>query len=75
MRFFAAPTNGTAFSPVSTAPPTTPFFLIVAATVASAIAPPIHGTDRASLRDIRAPAHLANRSVIGILQIVQTAFR
>jgi hypothetical protein len=52
---FAAPTNGIAFNPVSSAPLMTPFLRIVATTVASAIAPPIHGIERLRRRDIRRP--------------------
>ena len=46
MMFFAAPTSGTAFNPVSSAPLITPFRRIVDATVATAMAAPIHGSDR-----------------------------
>jgi hypothetical protein len=59
--FFAAPTKGIAFNPVSAAPPKNPFRLIVAPTVASAIAVPIQGTERPSRREIRMPPHRAIR--------------
>src|SRR5215210_4641386 len=62
--FFAAPTNGTALRPVSNAPLITPFRRIVEAAVATAIAAPTHGIDRAMRRETRAPPHLAMRSVI-----------
>jgi hypothetical protein len=61
MRFFAAPTNGTEFSPVSSAPLMTPLRRIVDATVTTATAAPIHGSDRDTRRDSRAPAQLAIR--------------
>jgi len=61
MRFFAAPTIGIAFNPVSTAPLITPFRRIVDATVTTAIAAPIHGSDRDTRRESRAPPQLAIR--------------
>ena len=64
MMFFAAPTNGTEFSPVSRAPLITPLRRIVPATVATAIAAPIQGSERETRRESRAPAQLATRSVI-----------
>jgi hypothetical protein len=53
--FFAAPRNGTAFKPVSSAPRNHPLRRIVAATVASAMTVPIHGTLRAARVESRAP--------------------
>jgi hypothetical protein len=61
MRFFAAPTIGIPFSPVSMAPLMTPFRRIVDATVATAMAAPIHGSDRDIRRDSRAPPQLTSR--------------
>lgn len=61
MMFLAAPTSGTAFSPVSSAPLITPLRRIVDATVAAATAAPTHGSDRAIRRDNLAPPHLASR--------------
>ena len=55
--FFAAPMPGSAFSPVSSAPLMTPFRLIVATTVAAAIAAPRIGIDRETRRDSRAAPH------------------
>ena len=66
MMFFAAPTSGMAFSPVSSAPLITPFRRIVAPTVSTAIPAPIQGSDRDTRRDSRAPAQLATRVVIVI---------
>jgi hypothetical protein len=62
--FLAAPRNGIAFNPVSRMPPNMPFRFIVAATVARAIAVPIHGTDFDTRRDILAPPHRISRFVI-----------
>jgi hypothetical protein len=59
---------------VSSAPLITPFFRIVDATVASAIAPPTQGNDRDSRRDSRAPPHLATRWVIVMPLEMQAAF-
>ena len=61
--FFAAPTNGIAFNPVSTIPPKNPFRFMVATTVARAIAVPTIGSDRDIRRDILAPPHLTSRSL------------
>ena len=58
--FFSAPTNGTAFSPVSSVPLTTPFRRTVAKIVAAAMTVPRTGIERLSRRDSRAPPHLVN---------------
>jgi len=64
MMFLAAPTSGTAFNPVSSAPLITPLRRIVDATVAAAIAAPTHGSDRETRRDNLAPPQLASRCAI-----------
>jgi hypothetical protein len=64
--FFIAPRIGTALRPVSSAPPKNPFRRMVAATVASATAVPIHGILRAARLDSRAPPQRAMRPVIVI---------
>jgi NADH dehydrogenase len=51
---------------VSSAPLITPFRRIAENTVAAPMTAPIHGSDRAIRFDIRAPAHLAIRSVIAM---------
>jgi hypothetical protein len=61
MMFFAAPTKGMEFSPVSSAPLITPLRRMVPATVVTAIAAPTHGSDRDNRRDKRAPPQLAIR--------------
>jgi hypothetical protein len=66
MMFLAAPTKGTEFRPVSSAPLITPLRRIVPATVATAIAAPIQGSDLDIRRESRAPAQLAIRFVIVI---------
>jgi hypothetical protein len=66
MMFLAAPTNGTEFKPVSSAPLITPLRRIVPATVATAIAAPIQGSDFDTRRESRAPAQLPIRFVIVI---------
>lgn len=66
MMFLAAPTNGIELRPVSSAPLITPLRRIVPATVATAIAAPIQGSDVAIRRESRAPAQLAIRFVIVI---------
>ena len=63
MTFFAAPMPGNAFRPVSSAPLITPFRLIVATTVAAAIAAPRIGIDRETRRDSRAAPQRARCSV------------
>ena len=62
----AAPTNGMAFNPVSRMPPKNPFRLMVATTVARAIAVPISGTLRDIRRDTRAPPQRTKRSVVAM---------
>jgi hypothetical protein len=57
--FFAAPRNGVALSPVSSAPRKNPFRFMVAATVATAIAAPMIGTLRDSRRETLAPPQRA----------------
>ena len=74
MMFLAAPTNGTEFRPVSSAPLITPLRRIVPATVATAIAAPIQGSDLDTRRESRAPAQLVIRFVIVIQFTLQCAF-
>ncbi len=64
--FFAAPTNGMAFSPVSMIPLKNPFRFIVATTVATAMAVPMRGTERDTLRESRAPPQRTNLSVVAM---------
>ncbi len=70
-----APTIGVAFNPVSSVPLTTPFRRTVETMVATAMAVPMTGTDRLSLRDNRAPPHLVSFWPILILNRLQMAFR
>jgi hypothetical protein len=62
--FFAAPTNGMAFSPVSMIPLKKPFRFIVATTVATAIAVPMIGTERETRRESLAPPQRTNLFVV-----------
>ena len=64
--FLAAPRNGIALSPVSMIPLKKPFRFIVATTVATAIAVPMMGTERETLRDSRTPPHRTNLFVVAI---------
>jgi len=64
MTFFAAPTPGSAFRPVSSTPLITPFRRIVATIVATAIAAPRMGMERDTRRESRAPPQRASRLVM-----------
>jgi hypothetical protein len=67
--FLAAPTSGTAFKPVSSAPLITPLRRMVDATVTIATAAPIHGSDRDTRLESRAPPQLVIRCVIVIAMV------
>lgn len=63
--------NGTAFRIESSAPLITPLRRIADATVTTAIAAPMTGSDRDILRDIRAPPQRATRCVMVMSANVQ----
>jgi hypothetical protein len=74
MTFFAAPIPGKALSPVSSTPLITPFRLMVATTVAAAIAAPRIGIERDTRRESRAEPHRVSRLLIVMPAKVQVTY-